>query len=148
MLTGSVIAVRLRLNPAQLTIVLIFLAGNQTPFQLASIPTTSSRRRFGTAAASFACSPGARRSEGTVATHKHPIQAAMLAVIVIEARLMQRGAIIDDPGPCSSGRQPGQVASPRPSASPRNGPTFERHQPLWRSPDAVFAPAHRARRDP
>jgi hypothetical protein len=44
----------------------------------------------------FACSPSARRSAGTVATHKHPVQAAMLAVIVIEAGFMQRGAIIDD----------------------------------------------------
>src|SRR5215469_4276103 len=37
-----------------------------------------------------------RRSAGTVAAHKHPVQAAVLAVIVIEARFMQRGAIIDD----------------------------------------------------
>src|ERR1041384_2461804 len=37
-----------------------------------------------------------RPSAGTVATHKHPIQAAMLAVIVIEAGFMQRGAVIDD----------------------------------------------------
>jgi hypothetical protein len=37
-----------------------------------------------------------RRSAGAVATHKHPIQAAMLAVIVIEAGFMQRGTIIDD----------------------------------------------------
>jgi hypothetical protein len=33
--------------------------------------------------------PRARRSAGTVATHKHPIQAAVLAVIVIEAGFMQ-----------------------------------------------------------
>src|SRR5262249_49380658 len=38
----------------------------------------------------------ARRSAGTIAAHEHPIQAAMLAVIIIEAGLMQRGAIIDD----------------------------------------------------
>ena len=37
-----------------------------------------------------------RPSAGTVATHKHPIQAAMLAGIVIEAGFMQGGAIIDD----------------------------------------------------
>jgi hypothetical protein len=36
----------------------------------------------------------ARRSAGTVATHKNPVQAAMLAVIVIEAGFMQRGAIM------------------------------------------------------
>jgi hypothetical protein len=38
----------------------------------------------------------AARSAGTVAAHQHPIQAAMLAVIVIEAGFMQRGAVIDD----------------------------------------------------
>src|SRR5262249_12385693 len=35
-------------------------------------------------------------SVGTVATHQHPIQAAMLAVIVVESGFMQRGAVIDD----------------------------------------------------
>jgi hypothetical protein len=49
----------------------------------------ASRRKSGTDAASFAFGPSARRSAGTVATHKHPIQAAMLAVIVIEAGFMQ-----------------------------------------------------------
>jgi hypothetical protein len=44
----------------------------------------------------FASSRSARRSTGTVAAHKHPIQTAMLAVIVIEAGLMQGGAIVDD----------------------------------------------------
>src|SRR5690242_17869655 len=38
----------------------------------------------------------ARRSEGAVAAHEHPVQAAMLAVIVIEAGFVQRGAVIDD----------------------------------------------------
>ena len=37
-----------------------------------------------------------RRSAGTVATRKHSIKAAMLAVIVIKAGFMQRGAVIDD----------------------------------------------------
>src|SRR5262249_25110444 len=37
-----------------------------------------------------------RLSVGTVATHKHSIQAAMLAVIVIKSGFMQGGAIIDD----------------------------------------------------
>src|ERR1051326_9613213 len=52
------------------------------------LPEIWSSRRFRGASA--------RRSAGTVAAHKHPIQTAMWAVIVIEAGFMQRGAIIDD----------------------------------------------------
>jgi glycine/D-amino acid oxidase-like deaminating enzyme len=40
------------------------------------------------------------------------------------------------------------AASARAAVSSCDGSMFERHQPLWRSPDAVFAAAHRARRDP
>ena len=53
------------------------------------LPAISSCRKPETEPASFASSRSARRSTGTVATHKHPIQAAMLAVIVIEAGFMQ-----------------------------------------------------------
>ena len=35
-------------------------------------------------------------SVGTVATHQHPIQAAMLAVIVVEPGFVQRGTVIDN----------------------------------------------------
>jgi hypothetical protein len=63
---------------------------DRKPIHLAGIPRDQLSREIRNSRRFVRMRPLVRgRSTGTVATHKHPIQAAMLAVIVIEAGFMQ-----------------------------------------------------------
>jgi hypothetical protein len=64
-------------------------SSGSTVGQSAFLTLTRSRVALRGAAASFACGTTARGSVGTIATHKHPIQTAVLAVIVIKASFVQ-----------------------------------------------------------